>query len=360
MNKSIKKRLVGIDVARALAIFGMIVVNFKIAIGMEGDATLIKIASIFDGKAAATFVVLAGVGISLMTRKVLSQPELKSSLQLKLLKRSVFLLVAGLSYYWIWPADILHYYGVYMLIALLLISHTGKRILIWTSILIFLAPVLLLFFEYETGWNVETLTYIDFWTVKGFLRNLFVNGFHPVIPWTSFMLFGMWFGRFDLNNDSFLKKSLIISGLLFIIIQVFSFYMIQMLMSSLNIPFDFAEAFVGTASMPPSITYMLNGISIATVVITSCILIGKRFEENPIISTLEKTGQLALTFYIGHVIIGMGLIETFGSGIMGKYDIGFSLIYSIIFFSLSMLFAVLWRNKFNQGPFEYIMRKLTK
>lgn len=52
-----KTRIIGIDVARALAIIGMIIVNFKIAFGENGLNWVKYFASVFDGKAAATFVV---------------------------------------------------------------------------------------------------------------------------------------------------------------------------------------------------------------------------------------------------------------------------------------------------------------
>ncbi|MCP4873438.1 MAG: DUF1624 domain-containing protein [Proteobacteria bacterium] len=63
-------RIEGFDVARAFAVLGMVVVNFKVVLGVsDGEPSLLHTAaSLIDGKAAATFVVLAGVGVSLMTR----------------------------------------------------------------------------------------------------------------------------------------------------------------------------------------------------------------------------------------------------------------------------------------------------
>ena len=65
-----KKRVIGYDLARALAVIGMVVVNFKIAMGAEQNdpAWLVGIVGLIDGRAAATFVVLAGVGLSLPHR----------------------------------------------------------------------------------------------------------------------------------------------------------------------------------------------------------------------------------------------------------------------------------------------------
>ena len=53
------KRIIGIDVARALAVIGMIIVNFKVVFGDSGSNWVKSFASVFDEKAAATFVVLA-------------------------------------------------------------------------------------------------------------------------------------------------------------------------------------------------------------------------------------------------------------------------------------------------------------
>ena len=64
-------RIEGYDVARALAVFGMVLVNYKSTMGSEylGPEKLVGILSFLDGRAAALFVVLAGIGISLLTRQ---------------------------------------------------------------------------------------------------------------------------------------------------------------------------------------------------------------------------------------------------------------------------------------------------
>jgi len=61
-------RIEGYDLARALAILGMVVVHFALVMSSEradegGWAS--KLIQLLDGRAAATFMVLAGVGITL-------------------------------------------------------------------------------------------------------------------------------------------------------------------------------------------------------------------------------------------------------------------------------------------------------
>lgn len=355
------KRIIGIDVARALSVIGMIIVNFKIVIGENGDNWLKNFVHLFDGKSAATFVVLAGIGLALMTNSAVrnqDQEKLKISRK-RIVKRAVFLFVIGLSYISIWQADILHFYGIYMLLTLLFITGKSKQVLIGAVVLILIYPFLLLLCNYETGWNFTMLEYTDFWTFEGFLRNLFYNGFHPIIPWTAFMLVGLWFGRQDLNNKKFVKKTFLISLFAFMLIQFVSSASILIISEGNSKVIEDLTPILGTDPMPPMPIYMLNGIFIALAVISACIIIAGRFENSKIISALNKTGQLALTFYVAHVIIGIGVVETIDPSKLGNYSIEFSVGYALIFSLFCSLFAVIWLRHKKSGPLEWVMRKMT-
>ena len=361
MNKdSIKKRIIGIDVARALAVVGMIIVNFKIVFGGEGSTWLKAFAQVFEGKAAATFVVLAGVGLALITKSAIEtgNREKLSTAKKRIAKRAFLLFLIGLSYIFIWPADILHFYGVYMLIVLLLLNRSERVILFMSTLLICIYPLLMWVWDYETGWNFDSLTYLDFWTIKGFLRNLFYNGFHPVIPWAAFMLFGYWLGKQDLRNEKFVTRLGIYSLLAFIALQVFSYLLINTLSDGSAQTKTELTTVLGTQPMPPLPIYMFSGIAIAFTVISACIWIANRV-DNTIIKALTQTGQLALTFYVAHVILGMGLVELIYPGQFGQFSIDFSVGYALGFSLLCILFARIWLNYKKMGPLEWIFRKLT-
>lgn len=355
-----KERIIGIDVARALAVIGMIIVNFKIVLGENGLSWVKSFASAFDGKAAATFVVLAGVGLALMTNSSLRNNDSQKlqTARIRIAKRALFLFVVGLSYIVIWPADILHFYGIYMLAILLLLSSREKTILISAMTLILLYPLLFTLLNYETGWNFDTLEYHDFWTFNGFFRNLLFNGFHPVMPWTSFMLFGFWFGKQDLNSDRFIKKAFWLSLFAFVVIQILSRLSISFLSEGSEQTASELSEIIGTNPMPPLPIYMFNGIAISILIISACIIIGKRFSTNKILLALNKTGKLALTFYVAHVIIGMGIIESIHPEKMGNYPIEFSVGYALIFSLLCVLFATFWLKRRENGPVEWIMKKI--
>jgi uncharacterized membrane protein YeiB len=354
-------RIIGIDVTRAISIIGMIIVNFKLVLGGQGTKWMENFAGFFDGKASATFVTLAGVGIALMTNSAIKNGDFTKlkKIKISILKRCFFLFILGLSYFLIWPADILHYYAIYMSILLLFINASNKILLLMTGFLILLFPILMSFFNYGEAWDFETLAYKDFWTPIGFIRNLFFNGFHPVIPWLAFMFLGLWFGRQDLMNEKFLKKTFVFSLILFVAMYVISYVSINILSEGKEQSKEVFNFFLGLEPMPPLPIYMLTGCSFSLMLISSCILLSSKYEANFLVQSLHKTGQLALTFYLAHVIIGMGVIEEINPSKMGKYPIDFTLPYAMFFGLLCVLFAVIWTKYKKSGPIEWVMRKLT-
>ncbi len=354
-----KKRIAGIDVARSLAVIGMIIVNFKMVFGSNGSTILKMFAGLFSGKAAATFVVLAGVGIALMSKNAVMTHDVEKLKKIKfsVLKRAIFLFVIGLSYIPIWPADILHFYGIYMIILLLLLEK--KDIFLWVSYfgLIILFPCLMMYLNYETGWNFEIFEYTDMWTMNGFFRNLFFNGFHPVIPWTAFMILGFWFGRQDLYDSRFVRKMLRISAALFIFIEIIR-TVVQLILKQMNN--TEIEMFFSTSPMPPFPLYMISGSCFAIAVISFCILYCEKNRDQHVVKLLTNTGQLALTFYVAHVIIGMGLVEILSSKRLGEYSIEFSLIYALLFSCVCVWFANWWKQRRTIGPLEQLMNRIIK
>ena len=355
-----QQRIIGIDIARALAVIGMVIVNFKIALGTNGNHWVNEIAGVFDGKAAATFVVLAGVGIALMTNgsfREKKREEMKKK-QVQLLKKAFFLFVVGVSYTWIWPADILHYYGVYMVFALFFMYLPLRQLLSSSLLIVFIFPTLLLVFDYEYGWDFKALSYWDMWSFNGFVRNLLFNGFHPVFPWVAFIIFGIWLGRQELSNSKVQRRLFTRALIAFVCIQLISILLQTSMDRIVPNESESLGILFGTVPMPPLPLYMLNGASIATMIIIGSIWIGTNFEFSWWAQALKSTGQLALTFYVAHVVVGLGVIEIFGSQDFGEYSIGFSLGYALVFSLGCVLFAKVWLRNNEVGPLEYVMKRL--
>jgi uncharacterized protein len=355
-------RIQGIDFARSLAIFGMIIINFKLVFhANEGSAVLVGLSDFLAGKAAALFVVLAGVGVSLSTNRARLDNDLVTLKKKKkdLLIRALILFVIGTSYIAIWPADILHFYGVYILIGVMLFGVKDKIFLKIAMFTIALYSMSLLFLDYEVNWNFETFEYANFWTFSGFFTNLFFNGFHPVIPWVAFLLLGMWLGRLDLSNKAELKKILIISVSVFLVANIISHglvYFTQMVDPSMAK--EDIIALFGTTPMPPMIFYMISGASLSITIIILSIMLGERLKNNFLFNAMSNTGKLAMTFYVAHVIIGMGLIEELYDLEKDVFSVDFSVYYALVFSFACIIFANIWLKFFRIGPLEYVFKWL--
>ena len=344
------ERLIGLDIARYLAFVGMVLVNFDIAMsyGVQSNEGFFKeFIGQLQGRASATFVVLAGIGLGLSSFKKESQTVNT------IVKRSIFLLILGLLNMTIFEGDILHYYAFYFLFGVFLLPFGNRALILVISILNLVFFSMMLFIDYESGWNFEELTYSGFWTIDGFTRNLFFNGFHPVFPWLGFFLLGMLMSRVLLKKRQ-VQIKMISWGLIAIIFSEFMSFII----SGYVIPADSELQFLFmTDSMPPMPLYFLAASGSALLIIGLCLFVSEKFRESEIYSLIAPAGTQTLTLYVLHIIVGLGFIDAIG--FTGTQTSSQAFVAAIIFCILGTIFAFTWSKWFRRGIFESLMRKLT-
>lgn len=347
----INERIIGLDFARGFAVWGMILMNFKIVMTDDRSGFLGAIAHFMEGHYGVMFVVLAGIGISLFMKKAINNDdkELLKSKKITLFKRSCFLIVIGLLFSFVWQADILHYYGFYIMIGAIVVNFSAKRIWTLIAIFTFIFPLLFLVISYESGWDWTRLSYTDFWTVRGFIRNTFFNGFHPVFPWVSFLLLGILFGRVEFSKSN-LKKYLGISVVIAVLAELLSYFLVSNTVEPLSFLFS-------RDAMPPAPLFVIASSAEAIIMIVLSILLADYLKDSFIVKPIVFTGQMVLSHYIIHVFIGLGLLELLG--IMRGQSLTFSIVYSTIYFMFSVIFSFTWGIKFKRGPFELLMRRIS-
>ncbi len=343
-----KPRLDGLDFARFLAFVGMLFVNFKIVMGAEGGSDWLSIATgALEGRAAATFVVLAGVGLGLSAMR----GDMSRTVGVTV-KRAIFLLVLGLVNMLIFDADILHYYAFYFLFGVLLI-RLSSRWLAGSVLLIVVSSVgMLLFLDYDAGWDWINYTYQGFWTPTGFVRNLFFNGWHPVFPWLAFLLYGIILGRLSLGD----KKTHIrmtAGGALLVVVAETASRILKPTLASIHPELIY---FATTAPIPPMPLYVLSGIGTATVVIGVCLLSTEWLSRKGVLAIVNPAGRQTLTLYVAHIIVGMGVLEVLG--MIGGQSIQAATLAATVFCLLSIGYAYYWSRSFKRGPIETLMRKM--
>lgn len=342
-----RNRLEGLDIARYLAFVGMVIVNFRIAMGADGDTGLwADLSNLLQGRAAATFVVLAGIGLGLAGLRNMGQTMSVT------LKRAAFLLVIGLLNMLIFDADILHYYAIYFLFGAFLMP-LSTRMLVAVVIgvnVVFLA--LLLTLDYELGWNWEDFSYSGFWTPAGFLRNLFFNGWHPVFPWLGFLVFGLILSRLDLGTRAVQLRLILAGGAALALAEGLS----AGLLALAGTQDPDMQALLGTAPIPPMPLYVLAGIGAASLVTGLCLMVAPALQAAGVMAALAPAGRQTLTLYIAHILLGMGALEAMG--LLGGRSAGEAVLAALIFCALATLYALLWARWFKRGPVEALMRRV--
>lgn len=359
----------GLDLARFLAFLGMVLVNFQVAASamvMPDAPTFLTILHQgLEGRAAALFVLLAGVGVGLgFVRRSLDDP---SGARQAMLKRGLVLFGFGLVNLLVFEADILHFYGLYFLFAAFLLPLSRRVLLVLAFGLIMTFPLLGMLLDYGTGWDWQALSYRDFWTLAGFVRHSLFNGWHPVLPWLAFLLMGMAVAQLDLNQPMTRLRIGGAGGML----MVASWFFASAGDDLAQMPevvadkelVDALSLFFSLSPIPPAPLYMLSATGSSLLMLALCLWIAQRATGAAWLKPLLITGQQALTLYIAHILIGMGLMELIGWTTEDSAKPATSLtnvtLWALGFTLISIVFANLWKRRFGAGPLERLLRRLS-
>lgn len=360
-KEKMKQRIIGFDLARAYAIFGMFIVNFNVVFGAYHDTSIIgRTLALFSGNSSTVFVMLSGMGLSLLTRRGIHTSEERARLVKVVQRRSTFLTVFGLLLNVFWPADILHFYGCYMYLVSFVLFVDKKYYLVLAAAAVAVFHVLVLITPYETGWNLDTLQYLDFYTPLGFIRNTIYNGWNSVFPWIGFFFVGMYLGRLNWTEPR-TQRNLFVVGL-----GVYSFVsLIQYAVAGVALSED-VRLFFSADYLPPFLPFILSTIGFGLMLLAGFMYLGTRSGEYAIAKNLAATGQMTLTHYVSHVTVGMmvfaGLTHT---DLLGELTHrkpvapGYILLFSLAYFAISYGISVAWARYFKNGPLETLMRKIS-
>lgn len=254
-------RIAGLDFARFLAFFGMVIVNFKIVMlpSFLSVGNTNWFYSLLEGRAAALFVILAGVGLGLSVQIAkLNNDTGYADFRMTTLKRGLFLFAIGMLNAVIFDADILHYYGIFFLFAAFMAPMSGLSLKLIIAGLLVLATFMLVLFDFDKGWEWGALEYVGFFTIEGGLRNLFYNGWHPVVPWLGFLLFGVLLSRINLTSKTVQIKMIVGGVLIALIVHYVSYYIRLSMFTSADAGLKELIPLFGLGPIPATIFYMIS------------------------------------------------------------------------------------------------------
>jgi uncharacterized membrane protein YeiB len=357
-------RIAGYDLARAISLVGMIFVNIKYQMEAEeyGNPFQIWLSNLIDGRPAVTFVILAGVGLSLLCaspgRNNKTSPPSKA--YSTILKRAAFLFLTGIAFSRVWYADILHFYGIYFAFAVFMV-YASSRTLISLSIAAWIAT---LFFAYHFNFFVISTTdnvwAPEFWTRKGFLENLFFSGCYPVFPWIVYFFMGMWLGRQNISDCRLQKKFLLTAVLLIVSSQGCAWLVESIFITESTLDrFPLIFFLLGTDPFSSSVLAMLSASGSALLVIVLSVMVSQKVGTSKWIKPFLAMSQMSLTLYIAQIGICQLLLMLTG-GADRENPLIYAWLWAAVFNVAAITFAYFWVNRFDRGPFEKLMRWISK
>lgn len=338
-----RRRLEGVDVARALAMIGMLMVHV-------GPTRLESVAgqwyALPHGRASVLFMLVAGVGISFLaaSRRVAAE-----GLAGQLLWRALLLFPLGLALQAMQDElnVILQTYALFFVLSIGLVRlHTSVLLLIGL-VAFTLGPPLYL---YGQMLDPDTFQRVGIGPNNPpgvMLHALVFSGPYPLVTWIVPFLVGLWLGRCDLRSDVLRLRILLVGAL----VAGVAWGLHVVLFAWWGEPggglrwADLAD--MKAHSQRP--LWLLNATGVAVAVLAVSLVAADRLGRA--LWPLVATGQLALTFYVLHLVV----IALWRDELVFKQEVGPALLVAGAFTGLFMLFAVGWRRLFRKGPLESLL-----
>ncbi|RZU23811.1 DUF418 domain-containing protein [Streptomyces sp. BK239] len=378
-------RLVGVDLARALAVFGMYVVHIGPPLSATtGVASWIRYMA--DGHSSVLFATLAGFSLMLIA----GRREPKTGLagrqaKARIAIRAAVLLVLGtvlaMEY---GGVIILGFYGVYFLLALPLVRLRARTLAIVAAAFALVAPqlayVLTSLLTSSVQESINAHDPLRRLSEVGVL-DLLLTGFYPALTWMSFVIAGMALGRLDLSSGTVQKRLAALGASL-----TAAAYGMSLLLAGSGALRSMAEdgsSSGGSGSMPPaggsmppdggsfpemSASFLLKGGPhsgttfdiIGSVGVAILVIVGATvaMDRLPRLRRLAKpviaVGTMSLTAYVGHFLAQSALSVPAGTGTQQSW------VPLIMFVLGATVFAAIWSRFFRRGPLEHLLNAATK
>lgn len=335
-------RVIGVDIARALAIIGMMAVHIG-PTGAEGLPG--RLYAIPHGRASLLFVLVAGIGISLLGR---SRTRSRGSFQVTLLWRAVLLLPLGLALQLLdhGASVILQTYALLFVIAIGAEALPDRWLLAASGTAAVIGPAVFLWGSTRLPETFDRNPVRWGEPAGELLHGIVLSGPYPLVVWSAPMLFGMWVGRRDLRSRRLAIRLVLVGGLVAVASLAVSGALAAILARSATSVWLEQLVVVTPHSQMP--LWLLNGSAVAVAILGVSLLLPAAFERlaRPVVAA----GQLALTIYVGHLVV-LHLFPEVTTDAVGTatWRLG---VASMVVLACSHA----WRSCFGRGPLELLLR----
>jgi uncharacterized membrane protein YeiB len=339
-------RVVGLDVARALAVFGMFGAHVG-SIPDDIDASPATWLGAVWGRSSILFAVLAGISVALLSGRTtpLTGDDMVRA-RMRILVRAVWVFGIG-GVLEALGADldvILGVYAVLFVLALPFLRWSPRRLLVAAAVVAVVSPPAVVVLAQFVTANDSGETP---------LALLAVTGFYPALIWWTFILVGLAVGRCDLAAAR-VRTMLLTAGLALAAIGYGGGWATTRWWAEGRLsegpwegaerPGEFDLAWLSGATPHSGTTFEVVGSSgVALVVVAVCLVVAERL---PMVTfPLAAVGAMALTVYTGQVV---------AIRIIGADEYVDNALW-LTFVLVSLVLATTWRLSLGRGPLERLL-----
>ncbi len=374
-----KTRILGLDIARGIALIGMIATHVLPASHTAtGEPTLQW--SLFAGNASALFALLAGISLALMTggtRPHTGRHWARSATAL-IVRALLMFFVFGLAVNLL-PVpvyNILPYYALLFLLAIPLTLLRPLQLLAASLVFAILGPLSIYLINATVSFSVissPTFTDLvnDSWSV---FFSFLAGGAFPLLTWMTFICLGLMLGRMGMDRLS-VQIQLAASGAL---LMVASGLLSNLLLNTaggweriitanpgMTVEDAFDIGVYGTTedtfqlapttlwwlavtgphtNTPLSIGYSAGA---ALLILGGALLLGRVWADA--LTPLMATGGMTLTLYTAHLIF-ITFVDTTSLPIL----------WFVVQIGVALVFATAWKMSVGSGPCEGVVSRVSK
>ena len=357
-------RYIELDVIRAIALIGVCVMNFHGYLILDTPVGAKYsppdfVERIFDPWAgplatrfAATFVTVAGMGITLLTRRNRASDDRRaiSADRWTLIRRGVLLYAFGFVLNWIWSGTILFFYGAFFVAGALLFTLRSRWLVAIGAGAALAAAAIQWWILNQQGNGHDTS-----WLLSGdaaanrsprdLLLDTFVRGTHPLLPWLVFLCMGMVLGRM-MPFASQRRTELAFAGTACLALG----YLAQ---NSIAVH----PILASTTPFNRGVLYTLTAVGSSLLAVSLVGWLAQATAHSRITRALAAAGRTTLTLYVGHVLVYNLLVHWLGW--VRPATLGTALLFAAGYWMCAVVAATAYQRRFGIGPLEWVYRRFS-
>ena len=339
-------RVVGLDVARALAVFGMLGAHLGV-VAPDVAASPSTWSGVVNGRSSILFAVLAGISVALLSGRTtpVSGDDLVRA-RVRILVRAAWVFAIGgvLEALGTDIDVILGVYAVLFVLALPFLRWSPRRLLLVAGLLVVVTPPAdLVLTQFVVATNAYDTPF----------ASLAVTGAYPALIWWSFILVGLAVGRCDLTSAPVRMRLLAAGAALAVIGYGGGWLSTQWWAAGRPQTWPIEDTARPETSDPVLLTgafphtgttfEIVGSVGVALVVIAVCLVVADRLPRT--VFPLAAVGSMALTAYAGGII---------AVTITGTLDYTTNHAW-LVFVVVTTAAATLWRLFLGRGPLERLL-----